>query len=264
MKHLQKIREYELGRVLFEIQSRMQKGSKILEIGAGTGWQAKKLAEHGFSVEAIDIEKSNYLEHRIWPVLDYDGRNIPFPGHYFDVVFSSNVLEHIPHQEDFQREIKRVLKADGIAVHVLPSGSWRLWTNVTHYLFILKTLLKKILSLIPITIGSHQKDGAVPKNPAVVKRVRRKAFIKQAFFPSRHGEVGNFISEIYWFCRFRWNKFFKHSGWKTIKYFHNNLFYTGYSVLDSILSIRCRKLLSCVLGSSCHIYILKRSTLKLK
>lgn len=259
MKHLQKIREYELGRVLFDIQSRIQKGSKILEVGAGTGWQAKKLAEHGFSVEAIDIEKSDYLEHRIWPVLNYDGKNIPFPDNYFDVVFSSNVLEHIPPQEDFQTEIKRVLKADGIAIHVLPSGSWRFWTNKTHYLFILKTVLKKLLSIITITTGSNQKDGAVRKNPEVVKRVRRIEFIKQAFFPSRHGEVGNFISEIYWFSRFRWNKFFKNSGWKTEKYFHNNLFYTGYSVLDSILSIRFRKLLSCVLGSSCHIYILKRS-----
>jgi ubiquinone/menaquinone biosynthesis C-methylase UbiE len=235
MKHLQKIREYELNRVLVDIQSRIQKGSKLLEIGAGTGWQAKKLDEHGFSVEAIDIEKSDYLEHRIWPVLNYDGKNIPFPDNYFDVAFSSNVLEHIPHQEDFQTEIKRVLKADGIAVHVLPSGSWRFWTNVTHYLFILKTVLKKLLSIITITTGSNQKDRSAQKNPEVVKRARRIEFIKQAFFPSRHGEVGNFMSEIYWFSRFRRDKFFKNSGWETIKYFHNHLFYTGHSVLDSIL-----------------------------
>ncbi len=259
LKHLQKIREYELNRVLFDIQSRIQKENKILEIGAGTGWQAKKLAEHGFSVEAIDIEKSDYLEHRIWPVLDYDGKNIPFPDNYFDVVFSSNVLEHIPHQEDFQTEIKRVLKVDGIAVHVLPSGSWRFWTNITHYLFILKSVLKKLLSIITITTGSNQKDSTAQKSPKVVKRIRMKEFIKHAFSPSRHGEAGNFMSEIYWFSRFHWNKFFKHSGWETIKYSHNHLFYTGYSVLDSILSIRSRKFLSCILGSSCHIYILKRS-----
>jgi 2-polyprenyl-3-methyl-5-hydroxy-6-metoxy-1,4-benzoquinol methylase len=259
LKHLQKIREYELNLVLFDIQSRVQKGSKLLEIGAGTGWQAKKLSEHGFSVEAVDIEKSDYSEHRIWPVLNYDGKNIPFPDNYFDVVFSSNVLEHIPHQEAFQTEIQRVLKTNGIAVHVLPGGSWRFWTNVTHYLFILKWVVKKLVSLITLTTGSNRKNSAAQKNPEVVKRVGKIEFIKHVFFPSRHGEAGNFMSEIYWFSRFRWNKFFKNTGWETIKYSHNHLFYTGYSVLDSILSIRSRKCLSCVFGSSCHIYLLTPS-----
>ena len=30
-----------------------------------------------------------------------------------------------------QKEIHRVLKPDGRAIHVLPSGSWRFWTNLT-------------------------------------------------------------------------------------------------------------------------------------
>ena len=49
--HKRNIREYELNRVtpLF------QQGSTILEIGAGAGWQAKALANKGYSVEAIDL-----------------------------------------------------------------------------------------------------------------------------------------------------------------------------------------------------------------
>ena len=32
------------------------------------------------------------------------------------------------------KEIHRVLRADGCVIHVLPSSSWRFWTNLTHLL----------------------------------------------------------------------------------------------------------------------------------
>jgi hypothetical protein len=44
------------------------------------------------------------------------------------------VLEHIPPTYNFQKEILRVLKPGGWAVHVIPSGSWRLWSNITYLL----------------------------------------------------------------------------------------------------------------------------------
>ena len=118
---LKRIREYELELVI----PLMPPGSSVLEIGAGAGWQSKLLAEYGLGVEAIDVEDSRYESQRIWPVLIYDGENIPFPDSHFDVVFSSNVLEHIKQVDQFLDEIKRVLKPDGIAVHIVPSTSWR-------------------------------------------------------------------------------------------------------------------------------------------
>jgi len=90
------------------------------------------MAHRGFDVSAIDLPTSNFVGQRIWNVQDYDGHTIPFPENTFDVVFSSNTLEHIPHVRAFQDEIRRVLKPDGVAIHVLPSVSWRFWTNLTH------------------------------------------------------------------------------------------------------------------------------------
>ena len=65
-------------------------------------------------------------------MLDYDGYTLPFGDREFEIVYSSNLLEHVPHLVDFQREIHRVLRPGGCVVHVLPSSSWRFWTNVTH------------------------------------------------------------------------------------------------------------------------------------
>jgi ubiquinone/menaquinone biosynthesis C-methylase UbiE len=102
---------------------------RLLEIGGGTGWQAKFLSQRGFEVESIDVTSN---ETKVWPVRVYDGFHIPFDDNHFDLVFSSNVLEHIPHIVDFQKEIQRVLKRDGMALHLVPSSSWRFWSNLTE------------------------------------------------------------------------------------------------------------------------------------
>lgn len=107
--HLETIRHYELHRVV----KTFPRGGKILEIGAGAGWQAGELQKLGYEVSAIDIEESNLINERIYPVINYDGHIIPFEDNYFDIIFSSNVLEHVPHILQFQSEIHRVLKPGG-------------------------------------------------------------------------------------------------------------------------------------------------------
>ena len=96
---------------------------RLLEIGAGTGWQALALVKRGYEVSAVDLPASKYAGDRVFPVIDYDGHTLPFKDGAFGMVYSSNLLEHIPHLEAFQQEIHRVLRPDGCVVHVLPSSS---------------------------------------------------------------------------------------------------------------------------------------------
>jgi SAM-dependent methyltransferase len=244
LEQLQIIREYELGRVI----PLMSPGSKILEIGAGTGWQAQALAKQGFQVAAIEIASSPYAAGRIWPAIEYDGRHIPFADHQFDIVFSSNVLEHIPHIDLFQAEMRRVLKPKGVAIHVLPSSAWRFWTIVSHYPCIpsrLKNALGPILS---------------PSQPnSLANRIKITLYrLYKLLHPSRHGERGNVLTEIYFFSRFFWLPLFKRTGWQVRACYSNKLFYTGYSLFDQRLSLGIRKFLSYILGGACMIYVLKK------
>jgi SAM-dependent methyltransferase len=128
MAHLEAIRTFELGRVVRHVSP----ASEVLEIGAGTGWQARRLSELGFRVTAVDVQSSNYAVDRVWPVLDYDGSHLPFADSSFDCIFTSNTLEHIREVRSFQGEMRRVLRSGGIALHLIPSASWRLWTNLTN------------------------------------------------------------------------------------------------------------------------------------
>jgi len=88
-------------------------GARILEIGAGTGEQARALCRRGFVVTAVDVPTSEYGRARVFEVLDYDGKRLPFPGASFDVVFSSNVLEHLEDLPAMLAEMRRVLRPGG-------------------------------------------------------------------------------------------------------------------------------------------------------
>ncbi len=128
LAHVEELRQYEL-----EISLKLLPPSgRLLEIGAGVGWQARSLVSRGYDVSAIDVVDSFHKNDRIFPVLDYDGARIPFDDASFDIVFSSNVLEHFAHVREFQHEILRVLRPGGLCLHVLPSASWRFWTTLTY------------------------------------------------------------------------------------------------------------------------------------
>ncbi len=232
MEYLKSIREYEIGLVLPMLPRR----GRILEIGAGAGWQVRRLSELGYAVEAIDTEGSSYEPERVWPVTVYDGHIIPFADNSFDAVFSSSVLEHLPHVKRFQSEILRVLKPGGRAVHVLPSASWRVWTSAAHYVWLCKEAI-----WLPTTL-------------------RGKLYhLKANYLPPRHGERGNSFTEIYTFSKRAWLKLFGVAGWVVERSCSNRLFYTGYLTFDSALPFRARHAMSYVLGSACNVFCLRKT-----
>lgn len=247
--YLHKVRLYELQKII----PFLPEGASVLEIGAGAGWQAKTLSAHGFSVEAIDLSSSRYASGRVWPVVDYDGDHIPFPDAQFDIVLSSNVLEHIEHVEAFQSEILRVLKHEGTAIHILPTFSWRFWSIISHYLAIIDRLIRKIpmRGRMPVasTDGSGMpvRAGGGGDNPIASKLI-----------PGRHGEVGNCFTELYLFSRFRWLPLFRKTGWVTRGPIPTRLFYTPLLTHYALPGIRMAHIWSYILGSSCLIYIMKR------
>jgi SAM-dependent methyltransferase len=130
LKHLRDVRLYELSCVLPFVPE----GARVLELGAGRGWQAEALRSYGFAVTALDVARSMDGREDAVGVDLYDGREIPYPAGSFHVVFTSNVLEHVADVKGLLDETARVLRADGWAIHVVPTGVWRFWTNVTHVL----------------------------------------------------------------------------------------------------------------------------------
>ena len=251
------LRVFEVSQVVRALENEGFPRGSVLEIGAGSGWQAKSLSEKGYDVTAIDIPGSTYSSSRIFAVQEYDGKRIPFPDSRFDIVFSSNVLEHIAWIEEFQSEIQRVLKPGGMSIHLVPSSSWRLWTTLLHPVFVVQysvpIVFRKVAHIfvkqattVPQSEWSHSPSSS------------RLSRFRTAAFTRRHGEAGNCITEQYYFSRYRWNALFARAGWQHIQRVGNKLAYTGHGILGGKMSLERRQLLSSILGSSCHLYMMRK------
>jgi SAM-dependent methyltransferase len=241
--HLEKLRSEEVEVIRHWFKPNM----RVLELGGGSGYQASVIASWGCRVFSVDLPNRPGLKKLYYPVLNYDGMNIPFSEAAFDILFSSNVLEHIGDLPWIFAEMHRVLKPDGLAVHILPSPVWRSWTSIGHYLFVLKYLF-----------GMHENPCAA-STASAKSTLHNKGlthFIKRALVAGPHGEYPNALSEIYYFSKSRWTRVFNQNNFEVLEIGHNKLFYTGYGLFPG-LSLQARQNIARFMGSACHIFIVR-------
>ncbi|MFN2391407.1 MAG: class I SAM-dependent methyltransferase [Pyrinomonadaceae bacterium] len=100
------------------------KGKHVLELGPGKTIEVmlKAKADGASSVAIVDIEKylttqqtlDNGINYKI-----YDGRKIPFPDESFDLIWSSDVYEHIRFPQITVEETYRLLRPGGMVIHLI-------------------------------------------------------------------------------------------------------------------------------------------------
>jgi ubiquinone/menaquinone biosynthesis C-methylase UbiE len=229
-------------------------GCKILEVGAGAGWQAKELHKRGFSVVAIDINTSVYRDVQEWEIVEYDGRTIPLADGAVDIVFSSNVLEHVPEVSGFMREMERVLAPGGYMVHVMPTTTWRFFTTLSFYLYRLKVVLLRVTGQRRVEKRDSKAGASSNFETAQVPR----SLLSKLFLPTLHGVRGNVLSEHYYFSAAFWRSAFEAGGQRIANEVPAGYFYTGYKVLGALLPLSTRAILAALVGSSCRIYITQK------
>lgn len=234
--YLNRLRAQEITRIV----PRIPAGSRLLDLGAGTGQQAFDLQSSGLAVSAIDLPQSHYAAARVFPVADYDGIHLPFPDRSFDIVFSSNALEHVQDLEALHRDIRRVLLPRGRCIHVLPTPAWRFWSMLTAY----PAALLRVAAALRGDCGWSEAlryCGAAALQPA-------------------HGERGHALTELWTFSPVWWRRHFARNGFTIIHDEPMGLFYTGAALFGPGLSFDHRVRLAGFLGSACHLFELKPSS----
>jgi SAM-dependent methyltransferase len=102
----------------------------ILDVGCGTGVTGLSFAGEGrvFGVDssalAVDFARRRGLQRLAQSV----GEGLPFTSGQFDLITSSDVLEHIQDDEAVLREMARVARPGGLLVIVVPAFP-SLWSN---------------------------------------------------------------------------------------------------------------------------------------
>jgi SAM-dependent methyltransferase len=245
--HLENLRHAELD----TIKSWFKPNMRVLEIGAGSGYQASVIASWGCDVVSIDLPNRPTPPTQYYPVQDYDGTNLPFENESFNIILSSNVLEHIQNLPPTFREMHRVLKPNGLAIHILPNPAWRFWTSLSHYGYLLKVLLKKQNSI------SGEKD--ISSLTQSINKNGLAQTISRVLFAGPHGEYPNALLELYFFSRYRWLNVFKENEFNIKKVINNGVFYTGYGLFPN-MPLKRRKTIAFILGSACSTYIMHSHT----
>lgn len=222
-------------------------GIDVLDIGAGSGYQSSLMAAWGCNVAAIDVHRHRDTGASHHPVDLYDGGVFPQPSASIDLAFSSNVLEHVRDQPRFLSEVRRVLRPAGLAIHIVPTASWRLWTSLGRY----PDALLRLANRRAPALERGEPDAPTaaelpPRTPA------------DWIWGRAHGEYESAVKEMRAYRRAAWTQLFRENGFQVIDARTNGLFYTGHTLLPW-LSLRRRHALASALGSACHVFVMRSS-----
>ena len=217
------VRQQELNAIKKWFIAKVTEKANLLEIGGGDGFLARCLADMGFDVVSIDIEPR---EPSCFPVEKGDCTCLEFEDKSIDIIFSSNVLEHITDLETAFSEMKRVLKRNGIMVHTVPTQYSTIYTLALQpigYLFQIGLMVSYGLKFAMVAIfgqkesaGSRTSAKKSRRYPDLNKRNIHEA-LKMAnpirFFISwPHGTSPNCFSEISDWKPENWRKRFEQAG----------------------------------------------------
>jgi len=243
--HFVRSRELEAALVHFPVD----RGARVLEIGSGTGYLLGLIREQYPDSVGLEVDSSAY-EFNDPCITIYDGKTIPFQGSTYDVVFSSHVLEHVAEIEAFGNEVARVLKPGGVAVHIIPSPTWRVLTSLMHYFAVAK---------IAVSLFRPAGRGSVTTQ---ARRRTNAELVKFLMYAPRHGEIGNVLTEIYYFSRCRWIRVFAASPLQKVAQRGIGFIYWGRDLFQFGLPMAVRVALASLIGGSSNLYVLRKDSAK--
>ena len=245
--------------------------SNLLNFGAGNGYQSKLLEHLGFSVSSLDLASSRHQNAYYCDVRTYDGINIPYPDNNFNIIFSSNVLEHISedHIPVVLSELRRISKPGALHIHIMPTPTWRFYSCLTYYAYLLlsyKRFLAYLFSRITKTRFVSLCDEQVALNSSKLIPPKKHSPAKSLFFvrkffstlmPPSHGYQYSSFMEIFMYSSRHWRRLFLSNKFTVIACKRIPNLYTAYPLFGNSLPISLRSKLSKYLGASTIAYIIK-------
>jgi SAM-dependent methyltransferase len=202
-----------------------------LELGAGDGFQSRLLTRYVSRLISTDynpnIMKNKGNELIEFHICDAEEVDKVFSKRQFDLVFSSNLLEHLPNPDRTLKGIYEVLKDEGITIHVMPNPFWKLCHLLLHIpnmcVIALERITEKggfsnILKKIKGAANNLELDeqiGNLGNNPKTQRAPR--SFLYRLLVPEPHGVSKNNVEEFYAFSKNRWKKEFEKANLELVK-----------------------------------------------
>lgn len=228
-----------------------------LEIGAGDGYQTQFLSERCSRFISSDLNFGRIKEKNKNPKIEFiqcDADNLEnkFKPGQFDLVFSSNVLEHLSKPDNFLKENAKILSLDGFAVHIVPNRWMKFFYIVLFYPNVLVLVIDRIAGLFKGEKVFRGENISSENNINSVSEKPRGRF-RKIFIPQPHGNYRGHYQEFKKWGKNEWRKIFTNNGLIIEKEFMGPMF-SGYGFgCDSL-----RKILESLGIGSEYIYILRK------
>jgi len=223
---------------------------KILEVGGGDGYIAKKIFELGYDVTSIDVQPRND-EDSFFKVDKCDTKKLSFDSETFDLVISFHVIPHVKDKIIFFAELKRVVKNDGLFIHVVPTVWWSLITNFLHYV-----LMPKNVWCIRKT--KKKTNSNTYTNKEKNNNIKKYGKLSNYLFLHPLGENPSFIHEFFYFTNNSWQKLFNKNGFTMFQEGNCSYLYSGHSVFK-MKFLEFRKTFGKYFWASSCYFILKKT-----
>ncbi|MBN1763789.1 MAG: class I SAM-dependent methyltransferase [Sedimentisphaerales bacterium] len=265
MQWLNWARDLELEALKQWLLPMAEKKARLLEIGGGNGYLAKCLTEMGFDVVSIDPQPR---QPGFYPVRTGDGSKLEFSDDSFDIIFSSNVMEHIENLPDALREMKRVLKSGGLMVHTMPTPFCTMLTILTQpigYLMGLSLLYRRFRRRLFPGAKTVSSDNTIKGNGPSGNGCRKENIIEalRIINPFRivvsppHGTSPTCFAELRDWRPNVWCEKFEQADFQVREVIHLPLAYSRHMILPFHF-IDIRKHLAKEGVTSCMAYILSK------
>ena len=228
---------------------------KILEIGGRDGYQAKYISDMGYDIISIDIKP---LEPLYFPVKKIDGSKLEFLDKSFDLICTFHVLAHIEDLEQSFKEMRRVLKNDGIVIHIVPTTWWSFLTNLYYYFLLPKIILKSIRKQINSIEKLDEYNNSFLDNNEKLLDISKKQKIRMLFSHPLRNQNPSFLHELYYFSKSFWKKLFQKNGFVVISIKNSDYLYSAYGIFKMKL-YNLRKFLAKRNITSSYCFVLKKA-----
>ncbi|NHF61073.1 class I SAM-dependent methyltransferase [Flavobacteriaceae bacterium TP-CH-4] len=230
----------------------VEKDIKVLEIGGRDGFMAKRIHDLGYDITSIDLFPI-YPQH--FPVAVGDATKLDFESNQFDFIFTSHLIVEIRELDLFFDECRRVVKKNGLMVHVVPSTPWSLGTNFWHYLLLPKFFINWIRpNTLVIDANSYGK------NLVETEKQNTKSKIINVLFLHPIGTNPSFLHDIFSFTKRKWKNLFKNHGFEIVSVENGPHYYTAYGVFKyKLMGMRKSLAKTGFSGSFCYVLRDKRT-----
>ena len=225
---------------------------KVLDLGAGEGSSSYRLSSISDGVVAADYDLSRLsrIESDKVDKIVCDAEYLSFKEKQFDLIFSSNLLEHVPDPNLVLRNIYRILSDDGILIITVPNRIWKILSLIFFYPNQFCVLAKKLFDP-----SKNINDLNLNSN---ISTQNRYGFIRRNIWPVPHGINRSNRVEFIAFGRKQWLGIMNNSDFEISKEIENMPLYSGYPLvlIDSFFTFFSK------FGfSSSFVFILKKKDL---